>query len=466
MSLPVKNAFQFRDISQFRKLTAPINSLYRNIATIEQGSYWRTALVEELPSNRRYRLKTVALSTGPEANQRLQATKQEIDQMAKLDHPNISRLKACLQDDLFLYFLSEAGEVSLQSHLFSVMSLSEINAAHIMQQIFGLLVHCHLQGIMLRALSLSSVYLTAKAGFEVRLVDLGMACPVGSERKRGELLFESMAPETLGADYGPKCDIWSCGFLLFYLISGDSPYLQHRSTSLEERIRSGKITYSSRRWSGRSTELTAFLSRLLALQPDSRPSAFECLADPWLLHFASSPAPPSDLTPVMSPLRRFKPGQEWKKALIAFILTKVMSEELIQSRAKLFRSLDLNGDGYVSVEELAAGLAFILPAEQAVIESKQILASVDANRNGLIDFTEFLMASFEEQTVLSGENMHQVFQYLDRDNDGYVTVEDLQTQFEARDRQEWTKLLLRIGKKPGDRINEAEFRGLLNKRDL
>ena len=464
--LPMKSTFHYRDISQFRRLAQPITSLYRTISTIEQSSYWRTALVEETATGLKCRLKTVTLGTGQEASARLQATEREIAIIAQLDHPSIGRLKGCLQDDLFLYILSEAGEISLQSHLFSIMSFSEANAAYIMQQIFTLVAYCHSQGIMLRSLSLSSVYLTSKGRLEVKLVDFASACEVGSGGSRPEVLVESLAPETLSGNCGPQCDIWSCGFLLFFLISGDSPYLaMHHSKSLEERIRSGLITYSGRRWSGRSAALTALLNRLLNPSPIPRPSASQCLADPWLLQFPPSSSVPVDLNPALLPLRRFRPGQEWKKALIAFVIRRILPEEQVKARADLFKSLDLNGDGYVSAEELAASLGSILPAEQANSESKQILSCVDANKNGLIDFSEFLTASFDEQTVLSRENRSEVFRCLDLDQDGFVTLQDLKTQFEARDDQEWQKLLGKVGKRLNDRISQIEFDSLLNKRE-
>ena len=43
--------------------------------------------------------------------------------------------------------------------------------------------------------------------------------------------LESLAPEVWRKDFGPKCDVWSCGCLLFLLLTGRLPFAQGKSVS-------------------------------------------------------------------------------------------------------------------------------------------------------------------------------------------------------------------------------------------
>lgn len=451
---------QYKSSCSFLPLTAPIEKLYRSLAPIEKGEHWSTAFVEEVSTGKRYRLKTVALET---AGHRLESIKKEVAIMNKLDHPNISKAKAVFQTNNTLYLLSESGEISLQSHLFTTLSLSEVHAAQVMKQVFSLVAYCHSQNFILLDLSLNSFHLTSKTSLDVRLVDLEGACALEGGKERPETLKEWLAPETLRRSYDQKCDLWSCGYMLFFLISGESPYLMNEFEDLEAKIRSGDVTYSSRRWSGRTKELTALLSRLLSRNPAERPSALECLRDPWIRHFCAEDKYP-DMHRVTEQLQLYQPSKQWNRAVGTFVLQRVLSEEHLKAKTALFKALDHDSDGFINQNELADALKSVMPADKAAFVSVQILASLDSNHDGLIDFSEFLLAVTDEQLLLSPEHLNKAFNAIDLNHDGYVTLADLLVYFEAEEEATWRALLMKIGKRPQDQLRYTEFVTLLSKR--
>ena len=48
----------------------------------------------------------------------------------------------------------------------------------------------------------------------------------------------------------------------------------------------------------------------------------------------------------------------------------------------------------------------------------EILESLDKNRNGVIDYTEFLTAASNKEKLLTDKNLRFAFRMFDKDGDG------------------------------------------------
>jgi calcium-dependent protein kinase len=53
--------------------------------------------------------------------------------------------------------------------------------------------------------------------------------------------LEYQAPEVLKKLYNEKCDIWSCGIILYELISAHTPFLAENDDAIEKKILEGKF---------------------------------------------------------------------------------------------------------------------------------------------------------------------------------------------------------------------------------
>lgn len=79
-----------------------------------------------------------------------------------------------------------------------------------------------------------------------------------------------------------------------------------------------------------------------------------------------------------------------------------MDREDKEELANTFRQLDENGDGHLSKEELIEGYIKVYGSKELAIDKVEIiLADVDTNKSGMVDFTEFLMAAIQKEKMLS-----------------------------------------------------------------
>ncbi|CAL8079906.1 unnamed protein product [Calicophoron daubneyi] len=95
-----------------------------------------------------------------------------------------------------------------------------------------------------------------------------------------------------------------------------------------------------------------------------------------------------------------------------------------------FHFFDQNGDGVISIEELANTVQY-LGYQVTDTEVQSMMKQADRNGNGSIDFKEFLqmMAIYFEQIIQSsGDDFyHRVFAVFDQNGDGYIDVRELRT---------------------------------------
>jgi len=93
---------------------------------------------------------------------------------------------------------------------------------------------------------------------------------------------------------------------------------------------------------------------------------------------------------------------------------------------EVFLELDKSGDGTLSVEEVRDGLVRAMGCVKGSLEDfSRIMADLDKDGNGVVDYSEFLAASISKQTIVDQQNLKIAFDMLDGDRNGQITKEEL-----------------------------------------
>merc|ERR1712036_96297 len=87
-------------------------------------------------------------------------------------------------------------------------------------------------------------------------------------------------------------------------------------------------------------------------------------------------------------------------------------------------SLDADNDGTLTVEEMKQGMvkAGIKEIPDNLME---IMADVDADGSGVIDYTEFLAATIDRRDYEQEDVCWAAFRVFDRNGDGQISQEEL-----------------------------------------
>ncbi|KAG0032415.1 Serine/threonine-protein kinase brsk1 [Podila clonocystis] len=205
---------------------------------------------------------------------------REIAIMKLINHPHVIRLYDVYETEKELFLVMEyvsGGE--LFEYLVNKGRLDETEALRFFQQIIVGLAFCHKRKICHRDLKPENLLLDER--MNVKIADFGMA----SLQKTGRLLETSCgsphyaSPEVVtGMKYdGSSSDIWSCGIILYALLTGHLPFDDENIRQLLSKVKAGKF-YMPTDISPGARDL---ISRMLTVNPKRRITMQGVMMHPW-----------------------------------------------------------------------------------------------------------------------------------------------------------------------------------------
>lgn len=133
-----------------------------------------------------------------------------------------------------------------------------------------------IQGILHRDIKPENIMITPAK--QVKLMDFGAARPlnISSHTMQGMIVgtFHYMSPEQIsGSPLDPRSDFFSLGIVLYELATGKRPFLSESLTGLIKAIRGSTYTRARKLRPSISPLTEELIDRLLARDPDHRPSS-------------------------------------------------------------------------------------------------------------------------------------------------------------------------------------------------
>ncbi|KAJ0711122.1 putative protein kinase CAMK-CAMKL-CHK1 family [Helianthus annuus] len=209
-------------------------------------------------------------------------TKREISLMGMVKHPNIIQLYEVMATKTKIYF---AMEYAKGGELFDKVAkgrLKEDVARKYFQQLICAVDFCHNRGVYHRDLKPENLLLDEYENLKV--TDFGLSAHAECTRLDGLLHTTCgtpayVAPEVIGRrGYdGAKADIWSCGVILFVLLTGKLPFNDSNIMQMYKKI--SKAEYKCPH--SFPPEVRRLLKRILDPNPNTRISMKKIMENSW-----------------------------------------------------------------------------------------------------------------------------------------------------------------------------------------
>ncbi|KAI5396328.1 Calcium-dependent protein kinase 17, variant 2 [Lathyrus oleraceus] len=107
------------------------------------------------------------------------------------------------------------------------------------------------------------------------------------------------------------------------------------------------------------------------------------------------------------------------------VIAENLSEEEIAGLKEMFKMIDTDNSGQITLEELKKGLERV----GSVLKDSEItllMQAADIDNSGTIDYGEFIAAMLHLNKVQKEDHLFAAFNYFDKDGSGYITKDELQ----------------------------------------
>ena len=411
---------------------------------------------------------------------------KELALLRTLDHPNIIKLYEFYRDDKFFYLINEYCS---EGDLFKLIKehpqgFNEFTACHIMKQLLSVVLYCNKKNIVNRDLRPENIFVERieerKIGAEsiplyhIRVVDFKSARSFSKKKKLNKKVGNPfyIAPEVLRRKYNEKCDIWSCGIIMYILLTGKPPFSGTTDKEILDQVERGQVfEFFDSDFKEMSGECKNLIKDLLKFDPIKRISVEEALKHKWFRTFSLGIKIDHDfILKSYSNLMRFSVSQDKKfaQATLAYMvhhLTEI--NDLIEIR-NLFEKFDQDCDGKISYLEFYEGYKNNLGNTilQSDKEFYKTLKKIDQSKSGDIEYEEFIRAVIDKISIVTEDNLHITFQMFDRDGSGSIELGEIKQILGLSAKYSdkvWNEIINQIEHENENEITYLEFKSMMQK---
>ncbi|KAK7281374.1 hypothetical protein RIF29_09316 [Crotalaria pallida] len=262
--------------------------------TLGEGNFGKVKLAKDTDTGQLFALKILEKGKIIDLNNTDQI-KREIATLKVLKHPNVVRLYEVLASKTKIYMVLEyvtGGE--LFDKIQSQGKLTETEGRKIFQELIDGVSYCHSKGVFHRDLKLENVLVDANGN--IKITDFNLSALPQNFRADGLLHTTCgspnyVAPEILanrGYD-GATSDTWSCGVILYVILTGYLPFDDRNLAVLYQKIFKGDVQMP--KWLSPGAQY--LIKRILDPNPNTRISMATIKEDEWFKE-GYIPANPED----------------------------------------------------------------------------------------------------------------------------------------------------------------------------
>ena len=444
-----------------QKLETPLLDSYDVIFEMGKGAFSKIFEVRNKKTGEIRACKYISKKNFNEKD--INSFRREYEILQQSDHPNIIKLYEIFETPKSFYLIMEkcnGGNLfyKIEERMIVKKYFDEKILSEVIRQIASAIKYCHDKDICHRDIKPENICFLNMGDMEnnpVKVIDFGLGKIIDPQKKIesqvGSVYY--MAPEVIKKSYNKKCDIWSLGVIIYFLLAGKPPFVGQNNVQTLKKIYSMKYEFG-KEFDQVSEEAKDLIKHML-VKEDERYSAEDVLNHPWIKKEKIFP----DNTEVNeNTFKLYQKMDNFEKKIIMFIASR-LNENEINNLKNFFVAFDNNNDGRISFEEFYKGILKISKKDIKKEEIQQIFNTIDTNKDGKIEYTEFIASCIGENLYLNKEKLREVFGAFDKDNSGTILKNDIISvlELDTNSSKQFESLFNNLDKDKDGKINFEEF---------
>ena len=304
--------------------------------------------------------------------------------------------------------------------------------------------------------------------YELKLIDFGCAKIFSKYKKNfedtiGTLIYCS--PEVLKNNYNKKCDIWSCGVIMYVLLSGHFPFFGKTEEEITKKILSGKFKFDERYFSNISDKAKDLISKCLIYDKNKRISIEEVLKHEFFADVKPNNIFQDEIDSknVLNSLKNYSQQSKIYQTVLAYLSHNFADKEQLSRLKKIFYKIDLNLDGKLSKDELETAFKEA-GMEMQKEQLNKVIESIDFDGNGYIEYEEFIRVTLPKEKLFTEANLKTAFDMFDLDKNGTISLNEFKEILglgKIKDKNVNNELLKEIPIKGNEEITFEQFKKII-----
>ena len=403
---------------------------------------------------------------------------REIEMLESVDHPNVLKVFEFYDCPEHICIVSELGEGGSLSHcLDQIVKESEIVKAHIIFQLLSAINYCHSMSIMHRDIQPDNILIEKKAStgvYNIKLIDFGTAKIFLNLQHQLAGSPQFMAPEVIKGDYNEKCDLWSCGIILYGLFKGSYPFTGKNIKELFEKIIMGQFDIRGSPFDTVNNDAKDLIQKLLNVDPAKRISAQKALDHPWFKRLKIKETyfdvDFEMVQKLLNHVLNFAPTNSLQKPVIAYLIHNHGDKSSeIKHANNLFAKIDVNNNGSLDRREFIINCINFYRKYQQQVDDKflgTLFDKIDYDHSKLIGYREFVCAAVDKSVFIKDDILQEAFNFFDRDKSGGISLNEVKKAFSSMKGYkdaDFEEILRGVDINKDEKIDFDEFKTMMQK---
>ena len=280
-----------------------LDGKYALLKTIGNGSTCKIKLAKEIETGFKFAIKILKNESIFNSNEKM--FESEISMLKKINHPHIINIKDASKGLIkkpnethkIVHFI--VLEMAENGELFDYLSFTrkgfgENYGRFLFKELIEGIRACHIAGVVHRDLKTENIMLSND--WSLKIADFGFATLLAGKDKTGKLNTSLgtqgyAAPEIIARQsyFGSCADIFSCGVILFLLVTGNLPFAKNASAN-DPYYRNFVDKNYEHFWNmielkkiNVTNDFKSLVTLMLSYDPAQRPTINEVINHPWYL---------------------------------------------------------------------------------------------------------------------------------------------------------------------------------------